>query len=91
MQLREFLWAHLHITLVGEGVIVIPWVKAQGHRIAICNMRTGEWYETGSFSNLWLWHADEKDDVLVTFEIDWDKHPAEVQQTKWSFKWLGAA
>lgn len=46
-------------------------------------MRTGQWHETGPFLNLWLWHADAEDNVLVTFEIDWDAHPPEVQQTKW--------
>ncbi|KAL1993793.1 hypothetical protein VTN49DRAFT_2462 [Thermomyces lanuginosus] len=36
----------------------------------------------GSFRKVWLWHLDV-DENFVTFEIDWEKHPPEVQQTKW--------
>lgn len=38
----------------------------------------------GGLSNLELWHVDADDNVLVTFEIDWDANPAAVQQTKWT-------
>lgn len=80
---RNFPWDNVHITLAWERVILVPWVPEQPHPIAVCNMRTGQWHETGPFLNLWLWHADAEDNVLVTFEIDWDAHPPEVQQTKW--------
>ncbi|KAL1992106.1 hypothetical protein VTN49DRAFT_4138 [Thermomyces lanuginosus] len=40
--------------------------------------------EFGSFPDLWLWHLAADDDVLVTFEIDWDADPPKVQQTKWA-------
>lgn len=26
----------------------------------------------GSFSNLWLWHVEADENMLVAFEIDWD-------------------
>ncbi|KAL1996816.1 hypothetical protein VTN49DRAFT_7681 [Thermomyces lanuginosus] len=38
----------------------------------------------GSFSNLWLWHVEADENMLVAFEIDWDTYPLEVQQTKWT-------
>ena len=40
--------------------------------------------EIGSFSNLWLWHVDLNENTLLTFEIDWNTHPPEVQHTKWT-------
>lgn len=38
----------------------------------------------GSFRDLWSWHMDVDENVLVTFVIHWDEHPPEVQQTKWA-------
>lgn len=38
----------------------------------------------GNFSNLWLWHVDPEQDILVAFEIDWDTNPPNVQETKWT-------
>lgn len=40
--------------------------------------------EIGSFTDLRLWHLDVTEDVLVAFEINLLKEPAEVCQTKWS-------
>lgn len=38
----------------------------------------------GKFTNLWLWHLDVDENMLVVFEINWDAHPPQVQQTKWT-------
>ena len=54
--------------------------------IYIWDLTADQVHAIGSFreGNVWLWHIDPDDNVLVTFEIDWDKHPPEVQQTKWT-------
>lgn len=53
--------------------------------IYIWDLSTDDIQEIGSFCELWLWHMDVDENVLVTFEIDWDKYyPPEVQQTKWT-------
>lgn len=36
----------------------------------------------GDFGDVWLWHMDAHENVLVTFEIDRNKRPLEVHQTK---------
>lgn len=38
----------------------------------------------GNFSNLWLWHVDPDENILVAFEIDWYTDQLKVQQTKWT-------
>lgn len=38
------------------------------------------------FSNVSLLHLDTDRDVLVVFQVNWKKHPPEVQQTKWMWK-----
>lgn len=54
--------------------------------IYIWDLTADQVHAIGSFreGNVWLWHIDPDDNVLVTFEIDWDKHPPEVQETKWT-------
>ncbi|KAL1997091.1 hypothetical protein VTN49DRAFT_7956 [Thermomyces lanuginosus] len=39
--------------------------------------------QVGSFSNLLLYHVAAVENVLVAFEIDLERQPLEVQQTKW--------
>lgn len=39
-----------------------------------------------NIGEVWLWHMDTDRNLLVTFEIDWEKHPAEVQQTEWTLR-----
>lgn len=52
--------------------------------IYIWDLRSNQVYNFGSFSDLWLLHANADQNVLVTFEINWDVNPPETQQTKWT-------
>lgn len=36
----------------------------------------------GQFTDLWLWHVNTDENMLVTFEIDMDMDPPLVQQSK---------
>lgn len=38
----------------------------------------------GQFTDLWLWHVNTDENMLVTFEIDMDMDPPLVQQSKWT-------
>lgn len=52
--------------------------------IYVWDLSADQVQEIGSFLDVWLWHLDAEDNVLVTFEIDWDKRPLDVRQTKWT-------
>ncbi|KAL1976133.1 hypothetical protein VTN31DRAFT_2415 [Thermomyces dupontii] len=56
----------------------------QSYPVYVWDLRANQLHEFGSFFDLNLWHADEDENVLVTFEINWDVYPPQVQQTKWS-------
>lgn len=54
--------------------------------VSVWDLRSNHVHTFGSFSHLYLWHADADEDVLVAFEINWvtDPYPPRVQQTKWT-------
>lgn len=77
----DFSGAPSQFTIVKDKVIVgstlggpIP--------ILVWDLRSNEANVFGSFSGLYLWHVDAED-ILVTFEINWESHPPKVQQSKW--------
>ncbi|KAL1994461.1 hypothetical protein VTN49DRAFT_1931 [Thermomyces lanuginosus] len=51
----------------------------------VLDLSVDEVQKIGDFGDVWLWHMDAEEDMLVAIEIDWDKHPPEVQQTKLTF------
>lgn len=52
--------------------------------VYIWHLGSDHFRSIGTFSNQWLWRVDPDENVLITFEINWDTHPPEVQQTKWT-------
>lgn len=57
---------------------------SQSAPVYIWDLSSNDVHEIGGFSNLWLYHMDAVQNVLVAFEIDWEKQPPEVNQTKWT-------
>lgn len=50
--------------------------------IYIWDLRANKVHEVGSFRDVSLWHMDVDKNILVIFQIDWDRNLPEVQQTK---------
>lgn len=38
----------------------------------------------GEFDDLWMWHVEPDENLLVTFEIRWNTRPVETQQINWT-------
>lgn len=55
-------------------------------QIHIWDLRANQVHIISSSRNLWLWHMDANENVLVTFEINWEKYRPEVRQTKWTLR-----
>ena len=72
-------------SLVKDKVISVGYEAAPLYRIYIWDLSSNWMREVTSLANLWLWHVDADENILVTFQIDWDTEPAKVQQTKWTF------
>ncbi|KAL1992107.1 hypothetical protein VTN49DRAFT_4139 [Thermomyces lanuginosus] len=72
-----------HISIEKDSVLVIVDIES-GLSLYIWDLGSDHFREFGSFPDLWLWHVAADDDVLVTFEIDWDADPPKVQQTNWA-------
>lgn len=81
---HEFNWVPFQITVAKDKAIILPWTDGRTHPIFVWDLSSDQVHEFGSFSGLWLWHADADQNVLVTIEINWSAHPPEVQQTKWA-------
>ena len=81
---RRFLWVPSRVTVEKDKAIIIPSPESRSYPIYIWDLCTDRFQKIGSFSNLELSFVDVEEDVLMTFEIDWDKHLPEVRQTKWS-------
>ena len=71
-------------TCIEKDKMVMFQASTQHSPIYIWDLSTDEVHEIGGFCELWLWHMDLDENMLVTFEIDWDKHPPQVEQIKWT-------
>lgn len=82
---HKFPWLALHIT-VAKSIAVIRASYTPGpDSICVWDLHSDRVNEFGSFlSRMCLCHANADENVLVTFVIDWDVEPIEMQQTKWS-------
>lgn len=81
---KQFCWSSFEVTIAKDIVIIVPCTWPQPCPICVWDLRSNQANAYGSFSNLWLWHANADENVLVTLEINWDTHPPEVQQKKWA-------
>lgn len=51
--------------------------------IYIWDLSSDHFQKIAMSPDLWLWHLNADENILVAFEIDWDADPPKVQQTKW--------
>lgn len=84
---RQFPGRPPYVAVVKDKVVIVPDFTLLDQTINIWDLHTNQVQTIGSFFNielLALWHVDVDEGVLVTFEIDWNKHSSEVEQKKWS-------
>lgn len=81
---QEFPWIPIHITVANDKAVIVPWVVRRSHPIYVWDLTLDQVHEFGLFADdLWMWHADADDNVLVTFEFNFNVHPPAVRETKW--------
>lgn len=71
-------------TITKDKVIIAPVSSLDSCPIRVWDLLSDQVDVFGSFLNLCLWHADADENVLITFEFNWDTDPPEMQQTKWT-------
>lgn len=81
--LPETFFSRVVIAVADSKVIIAPPPNGYSYPLFVWDLSSNHIHEIGSFSNLWLCHLDPVENVLVAFQIDLDKQPPEVQQTKW--------
>lgn len=70
-------------SIVEDKVVIIPGHGRQPRPVYVWDLGSNHVQSIGSFSNLKLCHMDAAENILVAFEINCEKHPLAVQQTKW--------
>lgn len=73
-----------YISIERNRVVMVPHFGRQFYPIYIWDLSADGIQEIGSFENPSLWHLDVDGNMLVVFVIDWNTHPLEVEQTKWT-------
>ncbi|KAL1993228.1 hypothetical protein VTN49DRAFT_3177 [Thermomyces lanuginosus] len=81
---RDLPCEYHHSSLHKDKVVIVNLDWGYEYPVYIWDLSSDRFQEIGTFSDLWLWHVDADKNILVTFEIDCDTDPAEVQQTKWT-------
>ena len=80
---RELSWSIVPVATIAEDKVIIVPVDDE-RPISVWDLHSNQFHEFGSFHDLCLWHADAGENLLITFEINWNMYPPEVQQTKWT-------
>lgn len=77
-----------HIDLEKDILVLVELLEQKQSLwfVYIWDLNSNRIRRIGKFTNLWLWHVDADENLLVVFEINWDTHPPQVQQTKWTLK-----
>lgn len=73
-----------HASIIKDKVVLIDLESKPPYPIYIWDLSSDHIRTIGNFSNLWLWHVDPDENILVAFEIDWYTDQLKVQQTKWT-------
>lgn len=84
---RHTPWSDVEIVIVKDKVVIVPRFSSSDNRsfcVCVWDLHGNRLYEFGSFSDLYLWHVDADENVLITIEFNWNAHPPEVRQTKWT-------
>ena len=80
---KQFPRSGLYYSIVEDKVVIAPGHGRQPRPVYVWDLSSNHVQSIGSFSNLRLCHMDAVENVLVAFEINCEKHPLAVQQTKW--------
>lgn len=67
-----------------DKVVILEPDSEPLYPVYIWDLSSDSVQEINTFIDLCLWHLDAGGNMLVAFEVDWDKHPPEVRQTKWT-------
>lgn len=86
MAKKKFCNRPIHITATKDIAVFVPGCPHRTFPLCVWNLQSNQVNEIGSFfsDSLCLYHADTDENALLTFEVNWDSRPPEVQQTKWS-------
>lgn len=71
-------------TIVENKMVIAPEFMSDAFPVFVWDLSLNHFLEISSFSNLTLHHVDVPGNLLVLFEINWEKQPPEVHQTKWT-------
>jgi len=69
--------------IVEDKVVFIASAGSQSRPLHVWDLSLNHMQKIGYFSNLVLYHVAATEKILVAFEINWEKRPPEMQQTKW--------
>lgn len=74
------------ISLRKDKLVIADVGWKRRHSIYIQDLGTNQSkpIEFRGLQNLWLWHVDADANILVAFEINWDMHPINVRQIKFT-------
>ncbi|KAL1990055.1 hypothetical protein VTN49DRAFT_6636 [Thermomyces lanuginosus] len=70
--------------IAGKDKLAMFWWDGGSSTIYIWDLTADQSRKIGSIGNVTLWHMNVDENMLVTFEIDWNQHLPMVQQTKWT-------
>ena len=71
-------------TIIEDKVVIAPMPQNEPYPVYVWDLTSNHVQEIGRFSNFRMCHVDAAESVLVAFEINWEKQPPEVEQTKWA-------
>ena len=71
-------------TIVENKAVIAPEFKSDTFPVYVWDLSSNHFQEIGNFTNLTLHHGDVSENLLVLFEINWEKQPPEVHQSKWT-------
>lgn len=64
-------------------MVIVPLTEGHSGCIYIWDLCSDQLGLIGPFSDLYLWHTEADENVLVTFEFNWNEDPPEARETKW--------
>lgn len=73
-----------HTSIDKDKVVIVDYGSKPLFPVYIWDLSSDRFQKINTFSDLFLWHLDADDGILVAFEIDWDKRPPAVRETKWT-------
>lgn len=71
-------------SLVEDKLVIVPVFPRRDDPVCVWDLSSNHFQKIGTFSSLSLYHVNTSENLLVLFEINWEKQPPEVQQSKWT-------